>query len=134
MLSQGFLKHVISTAVPCATTMIIYMLLVTFIGSVFHFGTQLLSTYYVLTAGFISFLVVFIVCLPLNRMRTLLANTVTILFYIILLFFYDFFGISSFLNIKVIGLIPICISSIFVIGLLRKTMYYVYKFRYKDHC
>lgn len=134
MLSQGFLKHVISTAVPCATTMIIYMLLVTFIGSVFHFGTQLLSTYYVLTAGFISFLVVFIVCLPLNRMRTLLANTVTILFYIILLFFYDFFGISSFLNIKVIGLIPICISSIFVIGLLRKIMYYVYKFRYKDHC
>lgn len=134
MLSQGFLKHVISTAVPCATTMIIYMLLVTFIGSVFHFGTQLLSTYYVLTAGFISFLVVFIVCLPLNRMRTLLANTVTILFYIILLFFYDFFGISSFLNIKVIGLIPICISSIFVIGLLSKIMYYVYKFRYKDHC
>lgn len=134
MLSQGFLKHVISTAVPCATTMIIYMLLVTFIGSVFHFGTQLLSTYYVLTAGFISFLVVFIVCLPLNRMRTLLANTVTILFYIILLFFYDFFGISSFLNIKVIGLIPICISSIFAIGLLRKIMYYVYKFRYKDHC
>lgn len=133
MLSQGFLKHVISTAVPCATTMIIYMLLVTFIGSVFHFGTQLLSTYYVLTAGFISFLVVFIVCLPLNRMRTLLASTVTILFYIILLVFYEFFGISHFLNIKVIGLIPICISSIFVIGLLRKIMYYVYKFRYKDH-
>ena len=49
--SQGFLKHVISTAVPCALTMITYMLLITFIGYQLHFDERMLSTYYYLVAG-----------------------------------------------------------------------------------
>lgn len=127
MLSQGFLKHVISTAVPCAITMILYVLGVTFLGSILHFTPKMYSTYYFLIAGFISFLVVFIVCMPLNRLRFMMATTVTVLFYLILLVLYDFFGIYSFLDMRVIWVLPICLSSIFVINGLRELVRYLYK-------
>lgn len=127
MLSQGFLKHVISTAVPCALTMILYVLGVTFLGGILHFTPEMYSTYYYLVAGFVSFLVVFIVCMPLNRLRFLMATTVTVLFYLILLIMHDFFGIYSFLDVRVIWALPICFSSIFVMNGLREFVHYVYK-------
>lgn len=127
MLSQGFLKHVISTAVPCAVTMIVYVLSVTFLGHILNFTPVMYSTYYFLVAGFISFLVVFIVCMPLNRIRFFMATTVTILFYLILLVLHDFFGIYSFLDMRVIWVLPICISAIFVINGLKELIRYFYK-------
>jgi len=135
MLSQGFLKHVISTAVPCALTMILYVLGVTLLGHILHFTPEMYSTYYFLVAGFISFLVVFIVCMPLNRLRSFMASMVTILFYLVLLIMYDFFGIYSFLDMRVIWVLPICLSSIFVINGLREFIRYLYRqyeHRYKE--
>lgn len=131
-LSQGFLKHVISTAVPCALTMILYMLGVTFLGRILNFSLMMYSTYYFLIAGFISFLVVFIVCRPLNRLRALMTVTVTVLFYLILFVMYDFFGIYCFFNLKVIWVLPICLTSIFVIHFLKKFIRYLYKV-YEDY-
>ena len=48
--SQGFLKHVISTAVPCAMTMIVYMLGIGILGQWLHFDAKMYSTYYFLVA------------------------------------------------------------------------------------
>ena len=125
--SQGFLRHVVSTALPCALTMIIYMLAIGFIGQWLHFDAKMYSTYYFLVAGFISFLVVFIVCMPLNRLRMTLASVITILFYCILLIMPNFFGIYPLLNWRVIWTIPLCASAVFVIGLLRKMIHYFMK-------
>lgn len=132
MLSQGFLKHVISTAVPCALTMILYMVGITILGQILHFSTIMYSTYYFLIAGFISFLVVFIVCKPLNKLRTFMTVTVTILFYIILFVMYDFFDIYCFFDLRIVWVIPICISSIFVINVLKELISYLYKV-YESH-
>ncbi len=132
MLSQGFLKHVISTAVPCALTMILYMVGITILGQILHFSTIMYSTYYFFIAGFISFLVVFIVCKPLNKLRTFMSVTVTILFYIILFVMYDFFDIYCFFDLRIVWVIPICISSIFVINVLKELISYLYKV-YENH-
>lgn len=125
--SQGFLKHVISTALPCALTMIIYMLAITWIGKEFHFDAKMLSTYYYLVAGFISFLVVFVVCLPWNRIRVIVTSTITVVFYLILMIMHDFFEIYSLFSKSLIFIIPICLSSIFVLLILKKAIVLLYQ-------
>jgi len=129
LTSHGFLKHVISTAVPCALTMIIYMLAITVIGRILHFDAKMYSTYYYLVAGFISFLVVWIVCSPLNRTRAIIVSIITILFYMILLVMHDFFGIYSWLDHHVIWIVPICISAVLMIKILKGLIhrFYIYK-------
>lgn len=126
--SQGFLKHVISTALPCALTMIIYMLLITFIGYQFHFSDRLLSTYYYLVAGFISFLVVFVVCLPWNRLRVIVASVITVVFYLILMVMHDFFEINSLFSVSMLFIIPICATTPFVLFVLKRGIVHIYKY------
>ena len=125
--SQGFLKHVISTAVPCAMTMIVYMLGIGILGQWLHFDAKMYSTYYFLVAGFISFLVVFIVCMPLNRLRAIVASIITCLFYMILLVMPNFFGIYPIISWQVVWTIPLCASSIFVMGAFKEFIRYLYK-------
>lgn len=126
--SQGFFKHVISTALPCALTMIIYMLLITFIGYQFHFSDRLLSTYYYLVAGFISFLVVFVVCLPWNRLRVIVASVITVVFYLILMVMHDFFEINSLFSVSMLFIIPICATTPFVLFALKRGIVHIYKY------
>lgn len=114
-ISHGFLKHVISTAVPCACTMIVYILSITILGTFLNFDLNMFSTYYFLMAGFISFLVVFIVCQPLNKLRSIMTMTLTIIFYLIVLILPDLFGIYHILDRRVIWIIPLLCSSIFVL-------------------
>lgn len=126
--AQGFLRHVISTAVPCAATMIVYMLLIALIGQWLHFDMKMYSTFYFLVAGFISFLVVFIVCMPLNHMRIMIASILTALFYLILFFMPHFFGIYPLIgHWELLWIIPICISSVFVIGMFKKLIHKLYQ-------
>lgn len=125
--SQGFLKHVITIAVPCALTMISYMLVIAFLGKILNFDTMMYSTYYFLVAGFISFLVVSIVCKPLNRFRTIMLSIIISLFYLILLLIPGFFGIYSMLSLKVIWVIPLCVSAVFVMGVFNRFISYLYQ-------
>ncbi len=126
-LSQGFLKHIISTAIPCALTMIIYMVFIAFLGKIMHFDTMMYSTYYYLVAGFISFLVVVIVCMPLTRLRMVLVVSIITLFYSILLIMHDFFEIYSFLDPRAIWIAPLCISAFFMVQIIKEVIRYIYK-------
>ena len=125
--SQGFLKHIISIALPCALTMIIYMIVISFLGEWMHFNIMMHSTYSYLVAGFISFLVVYIVCLPVDRRRMCVATILVVLFYSILLIMPDFFGIYPLWNLHLIGVVPLCISSIFVMIGLKRLVHFLYK-------
>jgi len=125
--TDGFLHHVIKTALPCALTQVIYIIFIRFLGLLLNFDEMMFSTYYFLTAGFISFIVVFIVCLPYNRRRFLLATLLTLTFYIILLVIPSFFNIYPIYSLKVIWVIPLCASSLFVIGLLKYTFHQIAK-------
>ena len=123
---DGFLKHVISTAVPCGLTMVVYMLGITFIGHTLQFGPKLLSTYYFAVAGFISFLVVYIVCRPLNRMRSILLIVIVSLFYSILFLLYPWFDIYSLWRMDTIWIIPLCASTLFVLPIIQTMMKNIY--------
>ena len=125
-VSHGFLKHVISIALPSALTMITYMLAITIMGQWLDFNAMMYSTYYYVTAGFISFLVVFVVCIPHNKLRTLMASTVTLLFYLIILILPDLFGIYWLFDMRMIWSIPICFSAIFVMKCYMKLVSYIY--------
>lgn len=130
MLSTGgFSKHVMTTALPCALTIIIDMIFINIFGNWLHFDATQLSTYYYLTTGFVSFVVVYIVFMPLNRLRGFIATGLTVLFFAILLFIPDFFSIYSFLNWNFIYLIPIFALSILMFGILKRLIYKLYSQR-----
>lgn len=122
----GFFKHVITTALPCALTIIIDMIFINILGNYLNFNTTELSTYYYLTAGFDSFLVVYIVFMPLNRLRTVIAIGLNALFFVIVLCIPDFFGIYSFLNWQYIGLIPLFAVSVVMVGIFKNGIYKLY--------
>ncbi len=125
----GFLHHVIRIALPCALTQVIYVLIIKGLGTILNFDETLLSTYYFLTAGFISFIVVFIVCLPFNKKRLTLVVILTMMYYMILLVIPSFFGIYPIYDFRVIWCIPIMLSSLFVITILRVFFHHLARFR-----
>lgn len=125
--TDGFLHHVIKTALPCALTQVMYMIFIRFLGTLLHFDEMMFSTYYFLTAGFISFVVVFIVCMPYERKRFILACSLTVIFYVILLVIPSFFNIYPIYQFKVIWVVPLCFSSLFVMGSLKYIFHYLAK-------
>lgn len=116
---DGFLHHVVRTALPCALTMVIYILLIRFLGTILNFDSVMYSTYYFLMAGFISFLVDWIVCMPLERKRSLVIITLMVIFFITLFFFHDFFNINHIISIGLIWLLPLCGSAPFVLQAIK---------------
>ncbi|MCD7892907.1 MAG: HAD-IC family P-type ATPase [Erysipelotrichaceae bacterium] len=122
----GFSKHIMTTALPCALTIIIDMIFINILGNILHFDTTQLSTFYYLTAGFVSFLVVYIVFSPFNRIRIFVSAVLTILFFLILLVIPNFFGINFFLNWNYIILIPIFAVSVVLVNLLKHIIYKFY--------
>ncbi len=126
----GFFKHIITTALPCALTIIIDMIFINIVGNFLNFDATQLSTYYYLTAGFDSFLVVYIVFMPLNKLRTFIAVGLNVLFFIILLLMPSFFGIYSFLDWQYIGLIPIFAVSVVLVGIFKNVIYQLYTKKY----
>lgn len=120
---EGFLHHVIKTSLPCALTLFIYMLMIRFLGIWLNFDATMYSTYYFLTAGFISFVVVFIVCYPFTKRRFVFSLTLCICFYLILLIMPHFFNIYPIFDFRVIWVIPLCATSIFMISGLKYTFH-----------
>ncbi len=123
----GFLKHVISICVPCGLTMVIYMVGISIFAHIFQMTTSVASTYYFVTAGCISFTVVYYVCLPLSRIRSLLMMICIGLFYGTLFLFPDFFSIYPIISFKVIWLIPVLFSIIPFVNYLKRCLNYCYK-------
>lgn len=120
---EGFFKHVIKISLPCALTQIIYTIMIRFIGMIFDFNETMFSTYYFLTTGFISFIVVFIVCLPLNKRHIILISILITLFCLVILFIPSFFNIYPIYHLEMIGIVPLCLSSLLVMGLLKRFIY-----------
>lgn len=117
--SQGFSKHILMTALPSALTMIIFMIVINIVGSFLCFDSTMYSTYYYITAGFISFLLVYTVCQPMNKLRLTVATLLMLTFFLILFIMPEFFGIYPLLSQQNIWLIPLCVSSLFVFVTLR---------------
>lgn len=108
-IQTGFMKNVLSVAVPGAAAMVINMLLIQAMSTVFGFSTDVTSTYNLIVATFVSMLVLDRVSQPLNRMRRYLINTMIVLFAISIIFFPDFFGIQNVFVWRMVFIIPFVI-------------------------
>lgn len=123
---QGFFRHVMTTAVPSALTMILYMLSMSVIAKWVDMPSDIYSTYTVCIAGFISFLVVWQVCQPFNKLRIALLSTIMIAFVSVLIVVPEFFGIAKLFQWKMIFIIPLIISSFYVCMFFKKIIEKIY--------
>lgn len=70
--SEGFLSHIVHTAVPCALTIITSVLAALIFQQIFSLDDKMFTTISFIATGFVSFIVVYKVCRPLNILRGLL--------------------------------------------------------------
>lgn len=120
--SNGFLRNVLRISLPSALTMVIMMLINQVAAGFFGFDAEMLSTYNMLVAGFISQMVVLEVCRPMNKRRRLLCAGVAAIFVAGIFFFPGFFSIRNILNWRLIFILPLMILSRYLMGWLTKSV------------
>lgn len=81
-VKKHFFFNIISKSIPTAVTIVESILMVLLCGSIFHFTKGQLSTICVLTMGFISFILLFRLCYPLNLLRGTLFGSMLVIFLI----------------------------------------------------
>ena len=81
-VKKHFFFNIISKSIPTAVTIVESILMVLLCGSIFHITKGQLSTICVLTMGFISFILLFRLCYPLNLLRGTLFGSMLVIFLI----------------------------------------------------
>ncbi len=104
---DGFLKNVLRIAVPGALVMVIDMLINQVLGMFFGFSGDILSTYNLLVAGFISMMVLVKVSSPLNLIRKILCIVCVVIFVAGVLLFGGFFSVTSVFQWRMIFILPV---------------------------
>jgi len=107
-IKGNFLFNVFSKALPCALTIVINILILTLIGNIFKLSTSQISTLCVIMSGFTGFLLLFKICMPLNKIRLVLIITLILGFVISIVGLRTFFSLTL-LNLRMF---------IFIIGLV----------------
>ncbi|MCM1246693.1 MAG: HAD-IC family P-type ATPase [Roseburia sp.] len=91
-IPRGFLRNVLRISLPAAVLLTGGLVVITFLGNVFHLGEVGTSTLNLLAGGGVSFGVLVTVCIPMSRMRFALCVTVISIFCAAVLLFPHFFG------------------------------------------
>lgn len=120
--SNGFLRNVLRISLPSALTMVIMMLINQIISVFFGFDGLMLSTYNLIIAGFISQMVVWEVCRPMNSRRRILCIAVGVIFVAAILAFPGFFSVTNVFNWRLIFAIPLMVLTSFLMGWLTKAV------------
>lgn len=94
-IPRGFLRNVLRISLPAAVILTGGLVVITFLGNVFHMGELGISTLNLLAGGGVSFGVLVTVCIPMSRMRFALCVTVISVFCAAVLLFPHFFGAIS---------------------------------------
>lgn len=94
-IPRGFLRNVLRISLPAAVILTGGLVVITFLGNVFHIGELGISTLNILAGGGVSFGVLVTVCIPMSRMRFALCVTVISVFCVAVLLFPHFFGVVS---------------------------------------
>ena len=109
--SGGFLRNVLRISLPSALTIVAMMMINQLISVLFGFEPAVLSTYNLILAGFISQMVVWEVCHPMNKRRRFLCISMAVLFVLAMLVLPGFFSITRIFQWRMIFIIPLMIFS-----------------------
>ena len=104
---DGFLKNVLRVALPGALVMVITMLINQVFGIFFALDSDILSTYNLLVAGWISMIVLIKVSSPLNLMRKILCIVCGVILVGGILFFGGFFSVTTIFQWRMLFVIPV---------------------------
>ena len=107
--SGGFLRNVLRISLPSALTIVAMMLINQMVAMLFGFKPVVLSTYNLILAGFISQMVVWEVCRPMNKRRRLLCVCMAFLFIAGMIILPGFFSITRIFTWRMIFIIPLMI-------------------------
>ena len=118
--SGGFLRNVLRISLPSALTIVVMMMINQLISVLFGFEPAVLSTYNLILAGFISQMVVWEVCHPMNKRRRFLCISMAVLFVLAMLVLPGFFSITRIFQWRMIFIIPLMIFSYVLWGKLTR--------------
>ena len=97
----NFLKNVLKKAAPPALTIICNILLICIVSYLFHLSYARVSTLCLTLTGYTSFILLYKICQPFNRLRFLLFVIMFILFLYCIFNLTSLFSISHFNNLMV---------------------------------
>lgn len=111
VVKEGFLPHVMQISLPGALTMAVSMCIIQILNHFLQFSPEVLSAYNLLTGGAIAITILYRVCRPLNRLRTLLFFSMLFLFVLCTIVFRQFLGVAPLLQRAMLWVIPIVFGS-----------------------
>ena len=98
-IKGNFLINVLSNSLPTALTIVLNIIILTILGYIFKMQDSQISTLCVIMTGFTGFLLLFRICLPLNRIRLSLIILLIVGFIGSLIGFREFFSLTI-LNLR----------------------------------
>ena len=104
-----FLPNVLKKSTPASLTIVINILLITIISVLLDIPYYKTSTISVFMTGFITFVLLYKICKPLNNFRKILIITMFLLFIGGFIFMKDIFSFADF-DIQMIIIIALCIG------------------------
>jgi cation-transporting ATPase E len=97
-IKGNFLINVLSKSIPCSLTIVLNIIILSIIGSLFKLSHSQISTLCVIMTGFTGFLLLFKICIPLNKLRLFLIIT------LILGFILSIVGLRTFYSLTLLNL------------------------------
>lgn len=98
----SFLKNVLKKSAPPAFTIVSNIILICCIGSIFNLSYAKISTLCLTLTGYTSFILLYKICRPFNRLRLILFFTMFYVFIYALLNLTTLFSISHFTTLMII--------------------------------
>ena len=117
MQSKGFLRHVLNTALPCGLSIIFYVLLSLFMTSYLSLNMRTFNTLSYYMTVLVSFIVLYKVCLPLNKYRKAIFGICSVCVVVALVFLSKYLSIYSLFDFHSILVIPLALSSFIMTAL-----------------
>lgn len=116
-VTRGFLRQVLRISLPAALTMVITVVMTEFMAPFWHGDGTQTATYNLFLGGFISMIVVYRVCKPMNRFHGLLCTVLPAVFVAGLLLAPGFLGVYPLTRWQSILIIPMaCMSGVLDVG------------------
>ena len=92
-LKGTFFINVITKSIPSAFTIVLDVIIVSLLSHLFNFSFEYRSTMTVMMVAFTSFILLFKVCYPFTKLRSLLFFLMISIFTICFIFFHNFFDL-----------------------------------------
>jgi len=119
-IKGNFLINVLKNSIPCSLTIVLNVVILSILGYIFKMDDNQVSTLCVIMSGFTGFLLLFKICNPLNKFRTILISLLIFGFVGSIIGFKNFFSLTI-LNFKMfIFIIFLVFISVLIFILMNK--------------